>query len=51
MSSAAPSRGSLGLPSGTNHLAFRAADLDEWRATRERWRAAGFDVVQVDDGW
>jgi catechol 2,3-dioxygenase-like lactoylglutathione lyase family enzyme len=44
------SRG-LGLPSWTNHLAFRAADLDELRATRERWRAHGYDVLQIDHGW
>ncbi len=44
------SRG-LGLPSWTNHLAFRAADLDELEATRERWRAHGYDVLQIDHGW
>lgn len=44
------SRG-LGLPSWTNHIAFAAADLDALRATRDRWRAHGYDVLQVDHGW
>ena len=44
------SRG-LGLPSWTNHLAFAARDLEELTATRDRWRACGFDVLQIDHGW
>jgi len=44
------SRG-LGLPSWTNHLAFAAPDLDALTATRERWRAHGYDVLQIDHGW
>ncbi len=44
------SRG-LGLPTWTNHLAFAAADLDALAATRDRWRAHGYDVLQVDHGW
>jgi catechol 2,3-dioxygenase-like lactoylglutathione lyase family enzyme len=44
------SRG-LGLPSWTNHLAFAAPDLDALVATRERWRAHGYDVLQIDHGW
>jgi catechol 2,3-dioxygenase-like lactoylglutathione lyase family enzyme len=44
------SRG-LGLPSWTNHLAFAADDLDELAAARERWRAHGHDVLQIDHGW
>jgi catechol 2,3-dioxygenase-like lactoylglutathione lyase family enzyme len=44
------SRG-LGLPSWTNHLAFAAADLDALTTARERWRAHGYDVLQIDHGW
>jgi len=44
------SRG-LGLPSWTNHLAFAAPDLDALAAARERWRAHGYDVLQIDHGW
>jgi catechol 2,3-dioxygenase-like lactoylglutathione lyase family enzyme len=44
------SRG-LGLPSWTNHLAFRAATLEELAATRDRWRTHGYDVLQIDHGW
>ena len=44
------SRG-LGLPTWTNHLAFAAPDLDALTAARERWRAHGYDVLQIDHGW
>src|SRR5260370_17321303 len=40
------SRG-LGLPSWTNHLAFAAPDLDALTSARERWRAHGYDVLQI----
>jgi len=44
------SRG-LGLPSWTNHLAFAVEDLAALAATRDRWRAHGHDVLQIDHGW
>jgi catechol 2,3-dioxygenase-like lactoylglutathione lyase family enzyme len=44
------SRG-LGLPTWTNHLAFAAPDLEALTAARERWRAHGYDVLQINHGW
>ena len=44
------SRG-LGLPSWTNHVAFAVDDLETLAATRDRWRAHGYDVLQIDHGW
>jgi catechol 2,3-dioxygenase-like lactoylglutathione lyase family enzyme len=41
------SRG-LGLPSWVNHLAFDAPDLDALEAARDRWLAAGFDVMRME---
>ncbi len=41
----------LGLPDWVNHVAFAAADLDDLLAKRERWVAAGNDVVEIDHGW
>jgi catechol 2,3-dioxygenase-like lactoylglutathione lyase family enzyme len=39
------------LPAGTNHISFKAhstAELAEWR---ERWNAAGLDVLEIDHNW
>ena len=44
------SRG-LGLPTWTNHLAFAVDDLPALVDRRDRWRAQGFDVLQIDHGW
>ena len=44
------SRG-LGLPTWTNHLAFAVDDLPTLADRRDRWRAQGFDVLQIDHGW
>jgi catechol 2,3-dioxygenase-like lactoylglutathione lyase family enzyme len=41
----------LGLPHFVNHIAFAVKDLEELDAHRERWLAAGHDVVRVDHGW
>ncbi len=38
----------LGLPAWVNHLAFDAATLDDLAEHRERWRAHGHTVVEVD---
>ena len=38
----------LGLPPGVNHLAFTADDLDDLARRRDRWLAAGQDVLYID---
>jgi catechol 2,3-dioxygenase-like lactoylglutathione lyase family enzyme len=40
-----------GMPQGTNHYSFAVdsrAELDGWR---ERWNAAGLDVLEIDHNW
>lgn len=41
----------LGLPTWVNHLAFDSPTLDDLAARRERWRAHGITVVEVDHGF
>lgn len=41
----------LGLPNFVNHIAFDARDLDTLDGARDRWLAAGHDVVKIDHGW
>jgi catechol 2,3-dioxygenase-like lactoylglutathione lyase family enzyme len=41
----------MGLPEWVNHLAFDAPDLEALAARRERWRACGITVVEVDHGF
>ena len=41
----------LGLDPLTNHLAFTADSLDDLARKRERWLAAGHDVLEIDHGW
>jgi catechol 2,3-dioxygenase-like lactoylglutathione lyase family enzyme len=41
----------LGLPSFVNHVAFAAGDAGALEAQRDRWLAAGHDVVRIDHGW
>jgi catechol 2,3-dioxygenase-like lactoylglutathione lyase family enzyme len=41
----------LGLPEWVNHLAWKADGLDDLAARRERWLAAGLDVVEIDHVW
>ncbi len=41
----------LGLPPGTNHLAFSADDLDDLARRRDRWLAYGRDVLEIDHDW
>jgi len=40
-----------GLPLWVNHLAFRAADLDDLAARRQRWLDHGHLVMEIDHGW
>ena len=39
---------SIGLPQWVNHLAFNAPTMDDLIAHRERWRACGHMVFEVD---
>jgi catechol 2,3-dioxygenase-like lactoylglutathione lyase family enzyme len=41
----------MGLPEWVNHLAFDAPDLTALAAHRERWRACGIAVAEVDHGF
>jgi catechol 2,3-dioxygenase-like lactoylglutathione lyase family enzyme len=41
----------LGLPRFVNHVAFAAPDAAALDAQRDRWLAAGHDVVRIDHGW
>ena len=43
------SRG-LGLPGWVNHIAFDAVDGEALDVARDRWLAAGLDVVRIDHG-
>jgi catechol 2,3-dioxygenase-like lactoylglutathione lyase family enzyme len=40
-----------GLPAWVNHLAFRAADVDDLAARRQRWLDHGHIVMEIDHGW
>jgi len=39
------------LPDGTNHFSFKVETLDELNAARDRWNAAGLDVLEIDHNW
>jgi catechol 2,3-dioxygenase-like lactoylglutathione lyase family enzyme len=41
----------MGLPIWVNHIAFRAKDLAELDAYRQRWLHNGLDVAEVDHGF
>jgi catechol 2,3-dioxygenase-like lactoylglutathione lyase family enzyme len=41
----------LGLEPLTNHLAFSADDVPDLLRRKERWLAAGHDVLEIDHGW
>ena len=40
-----------GLPMWVNHLAFRATNLEDIAARRQRWLDHGHDVMEIDHGW
>ena len=48
--SAAISTG-MGLPVWVNHLAFRAADLADIEARKQRWLKRRIDVMEINHGW
>jgi catechol 2,3-dioxygenase-like lactoylglutathione lyase family enzyme len=39
------------LPIWVNHLAFRAKDLGDIEARKQRWLAHGHTVSEIDHGW
>jgi catechol 2,3-dioxygenase-like lactoylglutathione lyase family enzyme len=39
------------LPAGTNHYAFAVSSMEELDASREKWRAAGLTVFEIDHNW
>jgi len=41
----------MGLPAWVNHVAFAAPSLEALEEHRERWRANGHTVVEVDHGF
>ena len=41
----------MGLPSWVNHLAFRAADLEDLERRKQRWLDNGLTVIRVDHGF
>ena len=41
----------MGLPGWVNHLAFKATDVDDLEARKQRWLDHGFGVLQVDHGF
>jgi len=40
-----------GLPTWVNHLAFRAGDLADLEARKQRWLEHGHSVAEIDHGW
>ena len=39
------------LPAGTNHISFTANSVDELMAHKDKWHAAGLDVLEIDHNW
>ena len=40
-----------GVPDQINHIAFDVADMDDLQRRKERWLAAGLDVLEIDHHW
>ena len=40
-----------GLPPGTNHYSFSVDTAEELAAWKDRWNAAGLDVLEIDHNW
>jgi catechol 2,3-dioxygenase-like lactoylglutathione lyase family enzyme len=40
-----------GLPEWVNHVAFKANDMGQIDAARDRWLANGYDVLEIDHNW
>ncbi|MGB3724000.1 MAG: VOC family protein [Pacificimonas sp.] len=39
------------LPNGTNHYSFNVDSVEELNAWRDKWNAAGLDVLEIDHNW
>ncbi|MEZ5998480.1 MAG: VOC family protein [Hyphomonas sp.] len=39
------------LPPGTFHFSFTAKTVDDLAAWKDRWNAAGLDVLEIDHNW
>lgn len=39
------------LPPATNHYSFAVSSEEEFAAWREKWRAAGLQVFEIDHNW
>jgi catechol 2,3-dioxygenase-like lactoylglutathione lyase family enzyme len=39
------------LPPATNHYSFAVSSEEEFAAWREKWRAAGLSVFEIDHNW
>ena len=42
---------STNLPAGTNHISFTAYSKEELAEWKDRWNAAGLDVLEIDHNW
>lgn len=40
-----------GVPDHINHISFDVKDRGELERRREKWRAAGLDVLEIDHNW
>ncbi len=40
-----------GVPDGINHISFSVSTLDALTDRRQRWQAAGLDVLEIDHNW
>jgi len=40
-----------GTPQGTNHYSFSVDTAEQLIAWREKWNAAGLDVLEIDHNW
>ena len=40
-----------GMPQGTNHYSFAVDTVEELIAWRNKWNAAGLDVLEIDHNW
>ena len=39
------------LPAGTNHISFKVDSIEELMDRKDRWIAAGLDVLEIDHNW
>ena len=39
------------LPAGTNHYSFTVDSVAELHAWKDKWNAAGLDVLEIDHNW